>query len=227
MRARRLAKVGYLGLAALDTVLAGSSSPTAKRARFLTKPLLMPALATSLVETTPGRTDGLKRGTVAAQAFSWGGDLALLGSSERAFLAGVGSFFAAHVAYVGGFLSAREPGPPVSTTGPKIAGATWLLLAPVMSVAAGRKDPAFRIPIAAYSGVLTTMSATSTLLDRSIPRRARRKLVAGTTLFLLSDGILGVQEFLLKERRPELEAAVMATYTAGQWLISEGVAAAH
>ncbi|MGH3333218.1 MAG: hypothetical protein ACRDPJ_18115, partial [Nocardioidaceae bacterium] len=69
MRARRLAKVGYLGLAAVDTVLASSSSPTAKRARFLTKPLLMPALATSLVETTPGRTDGLKRGTVAAQAF--------------------------------------------------------------------------------------------------------------------------------------------------------------
>ena len=72
-----------------------------------------------------------------------------------------------------------------------------------MSVAAGRKDPALRIPVAAYA----------------------TDLQAGTALFLLSDSVLAVQEFLLGEPRPVLESVVMATYTAGQGLIATGAAA--
>ena len=45
----------------------------------------------------------------------------------------------------------------------------------------------------------------------------------GPSLFLLSDSLLGVQKFLRREPSPALESAVMATYTAGQWLISDGV----
>ena len=41
-------KLGYLGVAALDTWLSGKPHPMAHRARFLTKPLLMPTLAASL-----------------------------------------------------------------------------------------------------------------------------------------------------------------------------------
>lgn len=193
------------------------------------KPLLMPVLTTALTQGTPSQRDvlerdPLRRGTLAAQAFSWGGDVALLGSSERAFLAGVVSFFAAHVAYLTAFLSAKDRSPVMEAPGPRIAGAAWLALAPFMASAAGRKDPHLRVPIAAYSSILSAMFATSTMLDHELPERARKKVVAGATLFLLSDALLGIQEFLLETRQPKLDTGVMATYTAGQWLIADGVA---
>ena len=85
---RRLAAtLGYLTLAATDTYLAGRKGKAARRARFVTKPLLMPTLAVSTQLATED-TDGVAvRGVQAAQVFSWGGDLALMGKSERSFLA--------------------------------------------------------------------------------------------------------------------------------------------
>ena len=80
------------------------------------------------------------------------------------------------------------------------------------------------LPIAGYSAMLAAMFATSTALDPTISPRARTTIKAGTALFLLSDSLLGVQEFLLKRHSPALESAVMATYTAGQGLIAAGVA---
>ena len=218
------AAAAYVALAATDTALAGRSEPAARRARFLVKPLLMPALAVAFRGGTHGRTDPLRRGTAAAQVFSWGGDVALLGHGEKAFLSGVGSFFAAHVAYVSGFASARERR--ADPRGVKLAGGLWLTTAPVMAWAAGRRSRRLAGPVAGYAAVLATMFGTSTTLDPALPRHARATVQAGTTLFLVSDTLLGVQDFLLSEPRPGLERAVMATYTAGQGLIAWGVARA-
>lgn len=223
---RLLTQLGYLGLAAVDTYLASRPGKAARRARFVTKPLLMPTLTATTELASKGQGGGMVRGVQAAQVFSWGGDVALLGKGERSFLAGVGSFFAAHLCYIGVFASARDPKAGLSAPGPKAGAATWAVAAPVMAVAAGRQDPAMRVPIAAYAGILTTMFATSTMLDRSMKPSARRRIVAGTSLFLLSDSLLGIQKFLRREPSPALESAVMATYTAGQWLIAEGTVAA-
>jgi uncharacterized membrane protein YhhN len=225
MRNRRLAAtLGYLTLAAVDTYLAGKEGKAARRGRFVTKPLLMPALAASTHLAAEERGGSLVRGVQVAQLFSWGGDVALLGRNERSFLAGVGSFFAAHVGYIGAFATARDPQAGLSDTGPRAGVAAWVATAPVMAVAAGRKDPTLRVPIAAYAGILSTMFATSTILHPDLPLSARRQILAGTSLFLLSDSLLGVQEFLRKDRNPVLESAVMATYTTGQLLIAEGAA---
>ncbi|MGZ6784629.1 MAG: lysoplasmalogenase [Nocardioidaceae bacterium] len=221
-----LAAGGYGALAATDSYLAGRHTKGARRARFLTKPLLMPALATAFASATEGRTDVLRRGTLAAQALSWGGDLALLGKNERAFLTGVGSFAGAHAAYIGGFASATRRPVRLDGQGLKAAAGMWLTTAPVMALAAGRKSPALRGPVAGYATLLASMFASSTLVGRDMSPAARRSIVAGTSLFLLSDTLLATQEFLLKEKRPQLETAVMATYTAGQALIAAGAAAA-
>ncbi len=215
---------GYAALAAADTVLAGKTSKAARRARFLVKPLLMPALSTAFVEATPGRNDVLHRSTVAAQAFSWGGDVALLGSGDKAFLAGVGSFFAAHVAYITGFASVRADRKDVDPKPLKAAAALFATSAPVMGLAARRKNPDLALPVVGYSAILATMFASSTALSSTVQPRARKTILAGTSLFLLSDTLLGVQEFLLKEKHPALESAVMGTYAAGQALIAGGVA---
>lgn len=219
---RRLARLGYLGLAVLDTALAASSRPAVRRTRFVTKPLLMPVLVAAHRTGRPTVRPVLRGGTAAAQVLSWAGDLALLGTSRRAFLGGVGSFSAAHAAYIGAFTSVR--GSRVGASGTRAAGLLWLTTAPVMAGAAGRKDELLRLPIAAYATILAAMFATSTALDPALPRTARRKVVLGTSLFLLSDALLGVQEFLRSEPSPALEAAVMGTYAAGQGLIADGVA---
>ncbi|HEX4977195.1 MAG TPA: lysoplasmalogenase [Nocardioides sp.] len=220
------AAAGYTALAAADAVLAGKTSKAARRARFVLKPLLMPSLSVAFTEATRGRKDVLTRSTQAAQAFSWGGDVALLGSGDKAFLTGVGSFAGAHAAYITGFASRRTRGSVRDQAGLKAAAALWATTAPVMGIAAGRKSRELGLPVAGYGTILAAMFAASTLLDPTINASARRTLQAGTALFLLSDSLLGVQEFLLREHSPALESAVMATYTAGQGLIAAGVAQA-
>jgi uncharacterized membrane protein YhhN len=221
----------YAALAIADSVAAGKSSSPARRLRYVLKPALMPALATAFLDGTRasgarGDSGLLRTGTAAAQAFSWGGDVALLGTSERSFLAGVGSFFGAHVAYIAAFLSVRGEPQDYDTAGLEVALGLWLTATPLMSIAAGRQDPALRAPVAAYATILAGMFASSRMLDPALPRGARRTLQVGTALFLVSDSVLAVQKFLLTEPRPALEAVVMATYTAAQGLIAAGVASA-
>ncbi|MEO7844979.1 MAG: lysoplasmalogenase [Nocardioides sp.] len=208
---------------------AGKSGGTApRRLRYVLKPALMPALSAAFLDGTRGSkapaTHLLRTGTAAAQAFSWGGDVALLGTSKRSFLNGVGSFFVAHVAYIAAFLSVRGEGKDYDTAGLRVALGLWLTTAPLMSFAAARKDPALRVPVAVYATILSGMFATSRMLDPALPQAARRTLQAGTALFLISDSVLAVERFLLTEPPPVLESVVMATYTTAQGLIATGVA---
>jgi len=82
----RRAIVVLVALAAADSFLAAAGRG---RARWLTKPLLMPVLMAG-------------RGRPAQQALALGGvgDVALPGSGEAAFTAGLVSFLAGHVAWI-------------------------------------------------------------------------------------------------------------------------------
>lgn len=224
-----LPSTGYVALSVVDTMLAASRSPTRRRLRMVTKPLLMPSLgaAFSTTLTRRGIQGGglLRGGTVAAQALSGVGDMALLGRSDGAFLAGLGSFLGAHLAYTTAFVSAgRGLGTRDSWQGPAVAAGLFASMAPVMGRAARRQSPGMRVPVVAYAGVLSTMFAAYTRLDPALPRSAHRKLVAGAALFLASDTLLATRKFVLQDDSALGEAAVMATYTAGQGLIAAGVA---
>ena len=225
----RAATGAYVALSAADTVLAAHPSPAVRRWRLLSKPLLMPALAVAFATAVDEDGDGsvLQRGTAAAQLLSWGGDVALLSKSEPAFLAGLGSFFGAHIAYVGAFGSAGRPLTDTSDLeGVKAAGMFFAALGPSMGWLAGRRSAKLRAPVVAYAGILSSMFATSTRLSPSLPEDARRTVMAGTALFLLSDLTLGIRRFVMKEPGPRSDGFVMATYTAGQGLIAAGVAKA-
>ena len=211
-RRRVLALSGaYVGLSAVETVLAAHPSRSVRRLRWLTKPLLMPTLSAAFaaaaadparepVSELPMAQPVLQRGTAAAQALSWLGDVSLLGKSEPAFLAGLGSFFGAHVAYVGSFGSAGRPLTDRSNLGGvKAAAGLMTVVGPAMGYLAGRQSPKLRWPVVAYAGILSAMYATSTRLDPSIPEDARRTVVAGTTLFLASDFTLGLRRFAVKD----------------------------
>ncbi len=215
-----LAAAAYAGLAAADSTLAGKTSKQARRARYALKPALMPALVT-VTASRQKPTTARGYATVAAQTLSWGGDVALLGPGERAFLSGVGSFFGAHVAYLAAFTAmGLRPDRRKAANTAKL----WAATAPAIALAAGRKDPDLTLPVGAYATILAAMFGASTMLDqdRTTPG-ARRAIQAGSTLFLLSDFLLATRKFLLGDRYPALESAVMGTYTAGQGLIAIGL----
>ena len=209
---RRAAGAVFGALATTDAVLAAGPHRW-RRARSVTKPLLMPALAAS------SRSAGRLRG---AQALSWGGDLALLGEGRRPFLAGVGCFFAAHVSYVAAF-RARSSQPVLATPGRRRFLAVGGILAAGMALAAAREDRAVAVPVGAYGVALATMVASAAAID---PDRGRDRVLRGAAMFLVSDVVLGLRTFVVGEESPvssALETVVMATYTAGQWGIAEGM----
>lgn len=219
--------MAYVALAAADTWLSGSAAPAARRARLVTKPLLMPALAGSLVTSDRAKGSPLRWPTLAAQGFGWGGDVALLGEGDRAFLAGTGSFALGHAAYIVGFHHNRSRDSRiVAEPVPRALAATWAVTAPVLAWGAARKDPRLGAAVAGYSAILTTMVATASQLDTGVPTGARRLAAVGAGLFMVSDTILGGRMFLLRNPPEKLERVVMATYTTAQLLLSEAAARA-
>lgn len=216
-------KLAYVAIAAADTWLSGSANPRAHQARMLTKPLLMPTLAASLITNPQATNSPLRNSTLAAQAAGWAGDLALLGDEPKNFFAGSSSFAVGHAAYISGFLSNRSQTP---RPGPKAIAALWAATSPGVAYAAFQQDQRLGPTLAAYSAMLSSTAAAATQLDPALPKAARRASLLGAGMFMLSDSILGTRKFLLKDPPHRLESAVMATYTAAQFLLSEGAARA-
>jgi uncharacterized membrane protein YhhN len=188
-------KIAYAVLAGADALLAATDRGSARR---VTKPLLMPVLAST--------ADGPSR---RALALGWGGDVALLGKGDAAFTAGLASFLASHVAWVaalrgrdGGGLLRRRPAAAV----PYVVA--WAGLNAYLWSRTG-KD---RLPVLAYSGALAAMALTA--LDTGDGPTA-----TGGGLFLLSDSLLALERFG-DVHLPAHEGLVMATYTAAQALLA-------
>ena len=219
-------KLVYGALAAADTWLSGRPSTAAHRARFVTKPLLMPVLAASLATNERATGSPLRTSTLIAQAGGWGGDVALLGGGTKPFLTGVGSFGVGHVAYVVGFLRRRDHAPVREDNSVRVIAGTWALTAPVMAFLAGRQKRELGGPVLGYATLLAAMAAAASHLDPTVPVSARRLTAAGAALFMVSDSLLGFRQFALTDPPPALETAVMTTYTAAQFLLSEGAARA-
>jgi uncharacterized membrane protein YhhN len=219
-------KLAYVGLAASDTWLSGSATRWAHRARFVTKPLLMPTLAGSLATDPRAASSPLRTSTLAAQVGGWGGDVALLGEGTRPFLAGAGSFGLGHIAYLVGFLRHRSSSPVTTALGARAVAGSWVATAPVMALMARRQHRELGGPVFGYATMLAAVVASATHLDPALSPASRRLTAAGAGLFMLSDTLLGIRKFVLTNPPAELETAVMATYTAAQFLLSEGAARA-
>jgi uncharacterized membrane protein YhhN len=191
----RRSTAAYLALAAADTVLAATGR---EKQRRVTKPLLMPTLQL-----------GKDKATKRALGLGTAGDVALLGHSDAAFTAGLGSFLAGHVAWMtalrgregGGYLRRRP-----WAAGPYLAAFAGLnaYLWPRTG-----KD---RVPVLVYSAAL--LGTALVALDTGKPRTA-----AGGALFLVSDTLLALERFA-QVQLPVHEGLVMATYTGAQGLLA-------
>jgi uncharacterized membrane protein YhhN len=191
----RRATAAFAALAVLDTCLAATGRD---RQRRLTKPLLMPALMV-----------GCDRPTQRALALGGAGDVALLGSGDVAFMTGLGSFLASHVAWI--VVIRQRPGGGLLRARP-------LLAAPYLAAFAGlnaylwSRTGKDRVPVLVYSTVLVAMSLAA--LDSGSAKAA-----AGGALFLTSDSLLALGKFG-DVHLPGHEGLVMATYTSAQALLA-------
>lgn len=215
---------GYVALSAVDTWLAGTREHS--RIRWATKPLLMPTLAAAMTQRP---NNELAPAAYVSLAASWVGDIALLNRSTNSFLQGLAAFSVAQTSYLASTAHLRDRQLPLGAN-PIAKGAlgTALVLAPGAAIAASLRDPKLGPAVAGYGVLLGTHAAAASHLDPNrLPARNRRARLLGALSFLLSDTVLGVRSFLVKDDPPALESAVMATYTAAQFLLVESTRASH
>jgi len=191
----RRATVVFAALAAADTILAATGHD---RPRWLTKPLLMPVLMA-----------GRDRPAQRALALGGAGDVALLGSGEIAFTAGLVSFLAGHVAWI--IALRQRPGGGYLRVRPALA-VPHLVTFGAVNAYLWKRTGKDRLPVVVYSAALLAMSLVA--LDTGSPRTA-----AGGALFLASDTLLALEKFG-DLRVPAQEGLVMATYASAQALLA-------
>jgi uncharacterized membrane protein YhhN len=151
---------------------------------------------------------------IVALALSALGDAFLAHEGEAAFLGGLGSFLAAHIAYAVLFI--------VSGPGFADASVPGLLAMVVFGVGMGtlmvRKAGALALPVAAYVLAISVMGLGGVTLGGLV--------LLGAVLFMASDAILGSEKFLMSEAsslRRLTSPAVWVLYYAGQLLITLGL----
>ena len=191
----RRATVVFVALAAADTFLAATGRD---RQRWGTKPLLMPVLMA-----------GRDRPTQRALALGGAGDVALLGSGEIAFTAGLACFLAGHVAWI--VALRQRPGGGRLRARPAL-GAPHVAAFATLNAYLWKRTGRDRIPVVVYSAALLAMSLVA--LDSGSPRTA-----AGGALFVASDALLALGKFG-DVRLPAHEGLVMAAYTSAQALLA-------
>lgn len=190
-----------------------STAPVADAVAVGSKTLLMPALAVALLQQAARPRSTWWPAAMAALAFSWLGDLALLGSGDTWFLAGVAAFGVAQASYLVSFrrlpagLARRVPGWTVAPY-----AAWWLGLVGLFAATAGPSPM-----MAAVAGYGLLLGSMAWLAHRVHPLTA-----AGAASFLVSDSLIGLGGFA-DLRLPAHGFWVMLTYLAGQGLIVTGL----
>ncbi|MEX0344569.1 MAG: lysoplasmalogenase [Rhizobiaceae bacterium] len=148
------------------------------------------------------------------------GDAFLANDGERAFLGGLTSFLAAHLAYVWLFWSAGYGAETLGAEIWRLAGTVLILglAAVMMYMLLPTVGGDLRIPVGVYVGAIVLMGLTALTLDKPM-------VILGAAMFMASDTILASEKFLLAERSPHRRwtpYAVWTLYYAGQAAIALG-----
>lgn len=193
------------------------------QARMVTKLLLIPFLLLYLSASREGTVHPL---AVAGLAFSFTGDWLLIYPGDLFFLTGMIAFMAAHVCYTVFFARLRISAEKIGDVKPGrqavyITGISILLLGAFIFYMLRNSLGAFTIPVMVYMAVIWVMAVTAaSILARPAIKKsgASNAFVTGAVLFVLSDGILALNKFLL--HNAAYDVAVMLLYGLAQlWLV--------
>ncbi len=158
---------------------------------------------------------------VAALALSAAGDAFLAHDGEKPFMAGLASFLAAHLAYVGlfvlnGFAAVALTAPRLALAGAIVGLALAMILKLRPAVGA-----ALRLPVTLYGLAIGAMGlAALGIANPLVP--------LGAVAFMASDALLGGEKFLVAKGSPmsrPMRVAVWVLYVAGQMALMLGILA--
>ena len=156
--------------------------------------------------------DPLYRGLVViGLAFSLAGDVFLMLPSDR-FLAGLASFFVAHLCYIAAF---------VSTTGPHASPAIlipWLVAGAGIVAVLGPHFGSMRAPALLYVLAILTMGWQATEQWNAVREEWALFALIGAVLFAVSDSALALNRFRRPFRASPL--VILGTYYTAQYLIA-------
>lgn len=178
-----------------------------RRLEFVAKPLTMVLLIGAAVALDPADA-ATRYWFVVALLLSLAGDVFLMVRKDL-FVAGLGAFLLAHVAYVIGLLTSGVHGGGL-LVGLVLAVAGFVLIGARLMRGVRRTDRALVTPVLGYIVVISAMLITAYGTQRFWA-------LAGASFFYISDSLLGRQRFL--EPRERGDTAVMVTYHIAQFLL--------
>jgi uncharacterized membrane protein YhhN len=194
-----------------------------RRLEYLAKPAALLFLIAWFLERLPPPPSSLGIWFAVGLGFSLAGDVLLLVPGDL-FLAGLGAFLLAHIAYVIAF---NSTGLVFNLGSFGIAGliallAVWLVRSLRRELRAAGRGKLFT-PVTIYSGVLalSLWSAVCTLLRPDWPILAAGLVALGAGLFFASDTLLAWNRFIY--RLPGERMLSMVTYHLAQFALAGGV----
>lgn len=168
----------------------------------ITKPAATIAIAVVALAVADGAPAGAVGAAIVGFVCCLAGDVALLPSVDR-FVIGLASFLVGHVAFVVMFAAIGFE----SVLLAAVAAAAMAALGGTLGVrivhGARSADAGLGVPVTAYLGVISTMTIAGWATGRAAA-------IAGATLFVTSDTVLGWRTFVAERRWMSL--AVMITY---------------
>ena len=156
---------------------------------------------------------------VAALALSALGDAFLSRDGDKAFLGGLASFLAAHLAYIALFCLGGAGLEMLWQPWRAVIAVAMAVFAAIMLVMLWRRVATdLRLPVAAYVAAILGMGVSALTLDNVW-------IIVGAVLFMASDGLLAAEKFIVAAISPHREwmrYAVWALYYAAQLSITLG-----
>jgi len=187
-----------------------------RRHVYIFKPLTTSLIIIIALTTVPPVSTFYKYVIVAGLLFSLAGDIFLMLPADR-FMAGLISFFVAHVAYIVAFASSA--GGYTSLWG-LLPFLIYGLI--IFGLLAPHPDN-LKIPVAAYVMVILLMGWQALGQWIQIDRWGTLLALFGALLFIASDSVLAIDRF--KQPFKSARLIVLSTYFSAQWLIALSIGA--
>lgn len=208
--------IALTGAAAGTALLAIAADWNERRRRsfYLLKPLTT-ALIAALAAAGTGDAPQYQQWIVAALLLSLIGDVCLMFSGDRWFLAGLSAFLLAHLAFAGAFLQGVGV---VDLPG-------WLVLLPLSGAVllwfVLPRAGALKLPVLLYGGVIACMVFAAAARHEALGMDESLAALAGALVFVVSDSALAVRRFVRRYRHAQ--ALILSTYWTAIGLIAWSV----
>ncbi len=177
----------------------------------------MPLLVLVFIMAAKKKNGKLFYFILAALFLSWCGDVLL--QAKNMFLPGLLSFLLAHACYIIYFRQAGKNKKGYLQLKPLLIILVLLYIVLLLVLLFPYLDE-LKIPVIIYSMTIGAMLLMAINTKQQLNNRAPVFFITGALLFVLSDSLLAVNLFVLKNG--VLSLGVMATYTTAQYLIVKG-----